>query len=733
MKVSNRFYFYIFLLAVFAFSFASSFAAADEAETKKWVIVVADRISIIDIADPSLPGIGKMLGEGAVGLMNTRTAVRGADPAAACATVGAGVRAAGSARAPLSAHVRDRIQGVRVGETFETLTAEQPPGVGIVNLGIASLAGRNARSEWKARPGLLGAMLSDYGYSTAVVGNSDTATELHREAALIVMDSRGVVPFGNVSRKLLTNDPRAPFGLAFDMEALKEAFLETHLKSAVVVVDFGETSRAEAISADATEPARRIATERAMKRLDDFLGFVFKAVDRDTTRILLLVPTPSAAAVAEERTLTPILMLGPGVRPGLLTSASTRRAGIVANTDVAPTILASLEVEPPDAMVGAPIEQVEHKAPLAYLLRVHDKDRFVENHSWFVRVILFCQLGVLLLAYFTTLLLDRARPAWLGFMRLLILIVASANLAVLVVAGFDVQTTGSYLAAVLAVIGILVGFLLLLPGPMLKLVALSGLYAFAIVIDQLTGAHLIRQSVMGYYLQIGARYYGLGNEFMGFLIGGPLVFAALLLDASRGARPVRLFAVVFLLFVIAVVGAPQLGANTGGVVACGVAFLFMIWTVLGGRLGGKGIVFAFVAAGVLLAGFAVYDAAFSGEASHLGRLVGRAQSGGPHSGGLEEVARVALRKAGTNLHLLRVSSWSFLFTALSLMAIALYFFPMKRVEELFGRLPYFKSGFVAGMAGVLVAFLANDSGIAPGGTCLILPLAAIFTLLFSRK
>ncbi|MFH1539395.1 MAG: hypothetical protein ABIH66_10585, partial [bacterium] len=645
-----------------------------------------------------------------------------------CATIGAGVRAAGSAKAALSAHVNSRVHGLNAGETFRILTAGEPPGRGIVNLGIAPLVGRNARSEWKARPGLLGAMLSDYGYSAAVVGNSDTAAELKREAALIVMDSRGVVPFGNILHGLLTSDPKAPFGITFDAEKLKEAFLESHLKNTVVVVDFGETSRAEKMGSDATEAAQRIAFKAAMEKLDEFLGFVLRAVDLGATRVMLLAPTPSAAAVAEERTLTPVLMLGPGVRRGLLTSASTRRRGIVANTDVAPTVLASLEIEPPAEMIGAPIESAPHKSPLAYLLKVHDKDQFVENHSGFVRVILFCQLGVLLLAYFTTLLLDRARPAWLAFMRFLILIVASANLSVLVVARYDILTSGSYLAAVLAIIGIIVGILLLLPGPMLKLVALSGFYVFAIVFDQLTGAHLISQSVMGYYLQIGARYYGLGNEFMGFLIGGPLVFAALLLDASRGARAMKLAAALFFLFVIAVVGAPQWGANTGGVVACGVAFMFMMWAMLGGRLNARGVVFAFVAAGVLVAGFAAYDALFSGEASHLGNLVGRAQSGG-----LEEVTRVALRKVGTNLHLLRVSTWSFLFTALSVMAIALYFFPMKHVEELFSRLPHFKNGFIAGIVGVLVAFLSNDSGIAPGGTCLILPLAAIFTLLFSRK
>src|SRR5690606_41403784 len=47
----------------------------------------------------------------------------------------------------------------------------------------------------------------------------------------------------------------------------------------------------------------------------------------------------------------------PGVAagPGLATSATTRRAGIVANTDVAPTVLAALGVAPPPGMAGRPL------------------------------------------------------------------------------------------------------------------------------------------------------------------------------------------------------------------------------------------------------------------------------------------------------------------------------------------------------------------------------------------
>src|SRR5690606_686485 len=50
----------------------------------------------------------------------------------------------------------------------------------------------------------------------------------------------------------------------------------------------------------------------------------------------------------------------PGVAagPGLATSATTRRAGIVANTDVAPTVLAALGVAPPPGMAGRPLAGV---------------------------------------------------------------------------------------------------------------------------------------------------------------------------------------------------------------------------------------------------------------------------------------------------------------------------------------------------------------------------------------
>ena len=59
----------------------------------------------------------------------------------------------------------------------------------------------------------------------------------------------------------------------------------------------------------------------------------------------------------------------------------------------------------------------------------------------------------------------------------------------------------------------------------LSLVLLA-LIAGSLLIDMLTGSHLMQRNLLGYSAIEGARYYGIGNEAMGVLIGALLVLAA---------------------------------------------------------------------------------------------------------------------------------------------------------------------------------------------------------------
>lgn len=715
------------LLLIWAlFAPAAAFASADP-PAKKWVIIVADRVSLQDIADPSLRNIGRMLSGGAIGLMNTRTSGK-TERASACATIGAGIRAAGSSTSNLAAHVDSVVNDNPVGDTFKTLTAEEPPKGGIVNLGIASLSARNEKSDWRAGPGLLGATLMDHGFTTALVGNADTDREFHREASLIVMDARGVVRHGYVSRKLLVRESGAPFGLAFDMELLKDSFLENHLRSSVTVVDFGETERVEAIREDTTEMARTVAWSKAMERLDDFVGFVLRSVDLPTTGVMLVSPTPSALAMTEKRSLTPILMIGPGIGPGILTSSSTRRRGLVTNMDVAPTVLLALGVEPPDAMLGSRIESRRTESALEFLLKFHDKNQIVESLSWLLRVILIFQIVVFALAWLTAAWLDRARGSWLGLMNFLLTLAASADLALLLAAPLGANSVPAYIAAILATAGIITGVVMMLPGPVWRVSALAALYIAAIVGDQFAGGPLAGGSVMGYYPQIGARFYGLGNEYMGFLVGAPLALAAFMLDSERWRRFAAWAALPFMLFVMVVTGAPNLGANTGGLISTGAAFIPAALVLLGRRFSWKSVALVVAGLAVIVAAFTVYDAFFSGSASHLGRLVERAAGDGPG-----EITKVVLRKLETNFRLLRVSTWGVLFAVMAATAAAVYFFPVKAVENIFQKRPGLRKLFAVNLIGAAAAFLANDSGVTPGATCLILSLTAVFSLAIAER
>ena len=52
------------------------------------------------------------------------------------------------------------------------------------------------------------------------------------------------------------------------------------------------------------------------------------------------------------RLLTPIIAAGPGLTPGLLVSGTTRRPGVVANYDIAPSVLSWLDLPTPGGLPG---------------------------------------------------------------------------------------------------------------------------------------------------------------------------------------------------------------------------------------------------------------------------------------------------------------------------------------------------------------------------------------------
>jgi hypothetical protein len=139
----------------------------------------------------------------------------------------------------------------------------------------------------------------------------------------------------------------------------------------------------------------------------------------------------------------------------------------------------------------------------------------------------------------------------------------------------------------------------------------------------------------------GIRFYGIGNEYEGILVGASLGCAFMLRWGL--ARVLVAGAVVSVLL-----GLGLLGANAGGVITSVTAFGAAAFVVTGRRLNVWRIGLAATCGVAAAFMFAALDRVLAADgASHLGRALGAAQSGGAHT-----ILDIAARKALMNLGIL---------------------------------------------------------------------------------
>jgi len=362
---------------------------------------------------------------------------------------------------------------------------------------------------------------------------------------------------------------------------------------------------------------------------DDLLSRLRPAADGGT--LLVIVSPPARSG---ELTLTPIVVSGPGAPAGLLTSPSTRRAGLVLATDVAPTILRALGLSVPATMSGRPVERLPEQPNISGLERL---DRLSRQRAavWDPSIL---PLVLIQIALYGWTLWRRPAP---GDRRRRVLFVSS-----LLVAGWPLGTwltrglpgidrLGAGAAVVaLTVDAVLVAAAWRLGGRrgLAPLAVLLGTTVGFVAVDLGAGGPLELSSAFGYAATSAGRFTGLGNG--GFAIVATAV-AVLVACAPRRAPwiPVLLGATTVL------IGAPVLGNDIGGlltVASVSVVTVAVLWdavrwqAVVGALVVGVGLV---LAAGA-------YDLSRPpNERSHIGRFL----TGGRWLDVLE-------RRSAVNLH-----------------------------------------------------------------------------------
>jgi hypothetical protein len=326
-----------------------------------------------------------------------------------------------------------------------------------------------------------------------------------------------------------------------------------------------------------------LATYQLLAQLDGQIRSSLPVQGDEPILVLVVAPSPSPSMDAAGDEVTPIVMAqGPGRTllsregPGhTLTSDTTRQEGLVANVDVAPTVLRYFGLPVPLEMDGEPIRPDEGSPPFE-LHRLHLEQRSTRlpiqfGLLAFVVVAAFAGTWALVLQSRTGRLSDqdRRRVRVLG-------VLASSLFPALVVAGALPNRSYPWaVPGILISMAILTGLALAWRpasesfGPFLFL----GMVGLGLLIVELAlGGLALRVPLYGGTMFDGARFFGLPNAFLPFLLASAL-FVAAALDPYRG----------FWVLVGAglVAGLPMLGADIGGSVTLFVAA--GLWWVLTSR------------------------------------------------------------------------------------------------------------------------------------------------------
>ena len=440
-----------------------------------------------------------------------------------------------------------------------------------------------------------------------------------------------------------------------------------------------------------------------VRALDELLA------TRASDQLLLVVRTPPDRRAPQMLAMGAAGLRLPGGAPGNVTSATTRRDGIVAGIDVLPTVLRHLGLTVPDEVKGRPISVGYDRDGLG-LARLDRRLAVLGPRRIPALQALLAGIAALGLA----LAVARGpagrrrglRIAGLAVMWVLPVLLFTATLA-------PRRSIELLLLPVLAItLAVLTDFLVRWPrAPVVP--ALASVIAYCA--DLFDHSSLIVRSLLGPNPRFGSRYYGIGNELEATL---PVLLwvalAVLLMRLGRSRRSAWTFALAGLAFG-AIIGSGRLGADVGGVVTVGAGAAAGTVLLLPGGPTKRAIALALAVPVLALAGLAGLDLATGGD-SHFTRSVLEAKQG-------EDLLQTAERRYELAYNQL-VRGAMPLLTAAALILLVL---GIRRRERWLAPLrgsPSWTAAFGAGAASAVAGALFNDSG--P-----LLLVFAMFVLLFA--
>ncbi len=397
----------------------------------------------------------------------------------------------------------------------------------------------------------------------------------------MLMVEFGTMPMGKIGEKLFLKNHERPFGKSTDYREMLHAVERYRDKTDLFALELGDTSRAEEFAILAEESIITIHRQKALEEIDLLLGKLLKRLDMENDLVIVMVPLPPTRELRNNNRLSPVIVSGAGIDMGFLTSASTRRTGIVANLDISAEILDFFGLKPLHGQGGAPMTTIEVTETLREVMSLNRSlvDLF-NQRGRLIRTYVLLQIFALAAATFVIIFNRKKRFDWVSW-RFTFIMLIPLSYMLMTPLKQGILWISALTVAVIALL-FTTAIRYFFRDALERITIACLITVLIIVIDQWTSASLIKWSPMGYDVISGARFYGIGNEYMGVLVGAVSTAAGALTQILENSKQnVRGVAIFIHITVLVTIALPWIGANLGGAIASLAALGY--WLILANR------------------------------------------------------------------------------------------------------------------------------------------------------
>ena len=706
------------LLMMICIGLVPNYSFAANKKEGKIIYISINRTNLDNLQE--IPVLNKKLkSSGYVGLMNIK-GDQGNDDERSYASIGAGCRA--------NVESSDAISFVNLdeksGQIFKSVTGVNPKEINNININ-KSININAEKGSFGSVLGLIGQTLSDNNKTVSLLGNSDivdgkgNVVEI-RNAGLIAMDTMGRVDKGNIDN-INMEDLTMPYGIRTDYSKLAKETRSYYENSDVVFVELGDTYRLDRYKSNLNNTTYNKMKKEIYSNINTYLEEIFNMVNVNDT-VYVVSEFPSKLDYSNRKRLSPVIKFK-GEGKGLIRSATTRRDGIIGNLDVGVDILSEFGLSNERAL-GRTFSLIDRDDNISFINNELEKMVSINNiRSTVVNTFVGIVSTSWVIAMLALLIKDKLPHKEKVFIVLkeLIKLAIIMPLTFLIAPIFNFKTQIGLTVGVVITTAILYisGRLLFKHNDLKQMAYYSILTVVITVIDIVLGTYLMKNSIMSYDAIVGARYYGVGNEYQGVIIGSAIFGLSVLLNYKKIPK---WFTVIFAIITLITTAFPSMGANVGAAISECIAYLLFIMLIFDVKLDFKKIVLLGLSAVLLVSVFAGLDLMLGLE-SHLGGFVKQIIQTGPQA-----IFNTFGRKISMNLKLAKSSVWvNILLVGIAVIGIFI-FRPSRHMKNISNKYPMIFKGFIASMVGCLITLLVNDSGIVAAATASIYILIPILVI-----